>query len=108
MWNGACSTSDIGPILGLEKIYFEAEGRGWAGRHQLSFVSLYIGQIVFDCGVISKPTISFIIIIHFSPTLSNSHFTGGEKKKKGNCVDLKALKRAHKSLHNIFVLQSCK
>lgn len=83
MWNGACSTSDIGPILGLEKIYFEAEGRGWAGRHQLSFVSLHIGQIVFDCGVISKPTISFIIIIiNFSPTLSNSHFTGGRKKKK--------------------------
>lgn len=84
MWNGACSTSDIGPILGLEKIYFEAEGMGWAGRHQLSFVSLHIGQIVFDCGVISKPTISFIIIIiiNFSPTLSNSHFTGGRKKKK--------------------------
>lgn len=90
-------------------MYFEAEGRGWAERHQLSFVSLHIGQIVFDCGVISKPTISFIIIIHFSPTLSNSHFTGGgEEKKKRNCVDLKALKRAHKSLHNIFVLQSCK
>lgn len=81
MWNGACSTSDIGPILGLENIYFEVEGRGWAGRHQLSFVSLHIGQIVFDCGVISKPTISFIII-NFSPTLTNSHFTGGREKKE--------------------------
>lgn len=47
-WCGhrARSTSNIGPITVLENIYFEAEGMG--GWHQLSFVSLYIRQIVLS------------------------------------------------------------